>query len=111
MLLVACSTRPSAQAQKLEQMVAGAKKEGEVTLIASASTFGGKKGFAELEASFNKSYGLTAKVNLAPAARAFRRWRPASSPSTKPAAKSSTDFILAPTARMASMDQEKCCKS
>ena len=33
--------------QTLEQLVAGAKKEGEVTLMASASTFGGKKGFAE----------------------------------------------------------------
>ena len=38
-----------AQAQKLEQMIADAKKEGEVTLVASASTFGGKKGFTELE--------------------------------------------------------------
>ena len=41
---------PRAQAQKLEQIVAEAKKEGEVTLMASTSTFGGKKGFAELEA-------------------------------------------------------------
>src|SRR5690242_20458519 len=38
-----------ARAQTLEQIVTEAKKEGEVTLVASASTFGGKKGFAELE--------------------------------------------------------------
>jgi hypothetical protein len=38
-----------AHAQTLEQIVTEAKKEGEVTLVASASTFGGKKGFAELE--------------------------------------------------------------
>ena len=44
--------------QKLEQIVAEAKKEGEVTLMASTSTFGGKKGFAELEALFAKRYGF-----------------------------------------------------
>ena len=55
---------PLAQAQKLEQLVAEAKKEGEVTLVASTSTFGGKKGFAELEALFAKRYGFKAKLNL-----------------------------------------------
>src|SRR3954470_22739272 len=53
-----------AAAQTLDQIVAEAKKEGEATLIASASTFGGKKGFAELEAGFNKRYGLNHKINL-----------------------------------------------
>ena len=65
MLVVSVYEAAAAEAT-LEQLVAGAKKEGEVTLIASASTFGGKKGFAELEAAFNKRYGLTSKVNLAP---------------------------------------------
>src|ERR1044071_5329149 len=51
------------QAQTLEQIVSEAKKEGEVTLVASASTFGGKKGFAELENLFAKRYGFKAKVN------------------------------------------------
>ena len=51
---VAIVTAYPLQAQSLEQLIAGAKKEGEVTLVASASTFGGKKGFAELEAGFNK---------------------------------------------------------
>ena len=61
------NTRPAMAAQEtLEQLVSAAKKEGEVTLIASASTFGGKKGFAELESGYNKRYGLTSKVNLAP---------------------------------------------
>src|SRR6266536_2511511 len=53
-----------AHAQKLEQIVTEAKKEGEVTLVASTSTFGGKKGFAELENLFAKRYGFKAKVNL-----------------------------------------------
>ena len=50
MLVVGVYQAVAAEAT-LEQLVAGAKKEGEVTLIASASTFGGKKGFAELEAA------------------------------------------------------------
>src|SRR4029434_9375963 len=66
MLVVGVYQAVAAEATTLEQLVAGAKKEGEVTLIPSASTFGGKKGFAELEAAFNKRYGLTSKVNLAP---------------------------------------------
>ena len=62
-LLLLCAAYPL-QAQSLEQLLAGAKKEGEVTLVASASTFGGKKGFTELEAGFNKRFGLKHKVNL-----------------------------------------------
>src|SRR5690349_13816014 len=53
MLLVLLFAVP-ARAQTLEQIVSEAKKEGEVTLVASASTFGGKKGFAELEHLFVK---------------------------------------------------------
>ena len=62
MLCYCC--RNSRRPKKLEQIVADAKKEGEVTLVASASTFGGKKGFAELEALFAKRYGFKGKVNL-----------------------------------------------
>ncbi len=40
-----------ARAQKLEQIITEAKKEGEVTLVAGASTFGGKKGFADAKSS------------------------------------------------------------
>src|SRR5947207_1187036 len=48
-------------AESLDQLVAAGKKEGEVTLLASASTFGGKKGFADLESAFNKKFGLQIK--------------------------------------------------
>src|SRR4029450_14030113 len=51
-------------AQRLEQIITEAKKEGEVLLVASASTFGGKKGFAELENHFAKRYGFKARINL-----------------------------------------------
>ncbi len=50
--------RRVAAAETLEQLVAGAKNEGDVTLLASASTFGGKKGFGEIEAGFNRKFGL-----------------------------------------------------
>lgn len=90
----------------LEQLVASAKKEGEVTLIASASTFGGKKGFAELEAAFNKRYGLTSKVNLAPGP-SFPQVAARVMSELKAGAKSSTDLYLGSDGTMASMNKEK----
>ena len=65
-MMFLADTYQAAAQENLEQLVAGAKKEGEVTLVASASTFGGKKGFADLEAGFNKRFGLKHKLNLAP---------------------------------------------
>ena len=80
-------------AETLDQLIAAGKKEGEVTLLASASTFGGKKGFSELEAAFNKKIGLQVKVNLSAgpnmpqvASRVLTE--------LKAGAKSSTDFYL-----------------
>ena len=90
----------------LEQLVAGAKKESEVTLIASASTFGGKKGFAELEAAFNKRYGLTSRVNLAPGP-SFPQVAARVMSELKAGAKSSTDLYLGSDGTMASMNKEK----
>ena len=106
MFVVGAHQALAAEATTLEQMVSGAKKEGEVTLIAGASTFGGKKGFAELEAAFNKRYGLTSKLNLAPgpsfpqvAARIMRE--------LKAGAKSSTDLYLGSDGTMSDMHREK----
>src|SRR5262245_53540641 len=105
-LVVGAYQALAAEAITLEQLVAGAKKEGEVTLLASASTFGGKKGFAELEAAFNKRYGLTSKLNLAPgpsfpqvAARIMSEF--------KAGAKSSTDLYLGSDGTMSDMHREK----
>ena len=95
-----------AAGENLEQLVAGAKKEGEVTLLASASTFGGKKGFAELEAGFNKRFGLKSKVSLVGgpsfpqvAARVMTELRAGS--------KSSTDLYLGSDGTVATMHREK----
>ena len=101
------NTRPAMAAQEtLEQLVSAAKKEGEVTLIASASTFGGKKGFAELESGYNKRYGLTSKVNLAPGP-SFPQVAARVMSELKAGAKSSTDLYLGSDGTMVSMNKEK----
>jgi ABC-type Fe3+ transport system substrate-binding protein len=93
-------------AQSLEQLVAAAKKEGEVTLVASASTFGGKKGFAELEAGFNKRFGLKHKVNLAPGP-SFPQVAARILTEIKSGAKASTDLYLGSDGTMSDMSREK----
>jgi hypothetical protein len=52
-------------AETLDQLIAGAKKESELTFIAGAQTFGGAKPLAALEAAFNKRFGLSAKIRFA----------------------------------------------
>ena len=94
------------EAQTLEQLIAGAKKEGEVTLVASASTFGGKKGFTELEAGFNKRFGLKHKVNLAPGP-SFPQVAARVLTELKSGAKSSTDLYLGSDGTMSDMSREK----
>ncbi len=93
-------------AETLEQLVAGAKNEGEVTLLASASSFGGKKGFAELEAGFNKKFGLKSKVSLA-AGPSFPQVAARVMTELKAGAKSSTDVYLGSDGTVAALDQDK----
>jgi iron(III) transport system substrate-binding protein len=52
-------------AETLEQLIAAAKQESELTFIAGAQTFGGAKPLAALEAAFNKRFGLNAKIRFA----------------------------------------------
>jgi ABC-type Fe3+ transport system substrate-binding protein len=96
----------SAGAQKLEQIITEAKKEGEVTLVASASTFGGKKGFAELESLFAKRYGFKAKVNLT-GGPSFPQVAARVITEQKAGAKSSTDLYLGSDGTYVTMNQEK----
>ena len=96
----------SAQAQKLEQIIADAKKEGEVMLVASASTFGGKKGFAELENLFAKRYGFKGKVSLT-GGPSFPQVAARIIAEQKAGAKSSTDMYLGSDGTYVTMDQEK----
>jgi spermidine/putrescine-binding protein len=63
--LVGASLRSTAGAETLEQLIAGAKKESELTFIAGAQTFGGQKTLNILEAAFNKRFGLNMKIRFA----------------------------------------------
>jgi hypothetical protein len=65
MLLFALVSLHSAiAAETLEQLIAGAKKESEITFIAGAQTFGGQKTLNLLEAAFNKRFGLNMKIRF-----------------------------------------------
>jgi iron(III) transport system substrate-binding protein len=65
-ILFALAAVPSTlDAQTLDQLIAGAKKESELTFIAGAQTFGGAKTLAALEAAFNKRFGLNMKIRFA----------------------------------------------
>jgi len=105
-LLMALICAAPAQSQSLEQIVTEAKKEGEVTLVASASTFGGKKGFAELENLFAKRYGFKAKVSLT-GGPSFPQVAARIIAEQKAGAKSSTDLYLGSDGTYVTMDQEK----
>ncbi|HEX2229712.1 MAG TPA: hypothetical protein VHM64_21470, partial [Candidatus Binatia bacterium] len=96
----------AANAQTLEELIAAARKEGEMTLVASASTFGGKKGFAELEAGFNKRFGLKHKINLAPGP-SFPQVAARVLTELKSGAQSSTDLYLGSDGTMSDMYREK----
>jgi len=53
---------PLGAAGTLEQLIAAAKKESELYFVAGPGTFGGKKGLAEIEAAFNKKFGLNSRI-------------------------------------------------
>jgi len=104
------SSSQCVSAQTLEQIIAEAKKEGEATLVASASTFGGKKGFAELEAGFNKRYGLNHKINLV-GGPSFPQVAARLMSEMKAGAKASTDLYLGSDGTMADMHQAKALQT
>src|SRR5262245_44114782 len=56
---------PLCAAETLDQLIADAKKESELTFIAGAQTFGGAKTLSALEAAFNKKFGLNARIRFA----------------------------------------------
>jgi ABC-type Fe3+ transport system substrate-binding protein len=65
-LFSSADIRPLSAADNYEQLIAGAKKEGdEMVFIAGAQTFGGRKGLAEIESAFGKKFGLKARISFA----------------------------------------------
>ena len=105
-LSVLLASHARVQAQTLNELVAGAKKEGELSFVAGPTTFGGRQAFADLQGIFNKKFGLNARLNLtagpsmpAMAARIITE--------AKAGRKSSTDVHLGPPATHAELHNEK----
>ena len=106
-LLVALLLVPvSAWSVTLEELIAGAKTEEELVFIAGANTFGGRKGFAELQKAFNQKYGLDATIKVtggpsmpAMAGRVITE--------LKAGRKSSTDFYLGSQSHIATLHKQK----
>jgi hypothetical protein len=65
LLLVIGSACAVFASETLERLIAAAKKEGEMTFIAGAQTYGGRQGIAEIEAAFAKKYGFTPRIHFA----------------------------------------------
>jgi len=102
---------PVRAAETTEQLISNAKKEGdEIIFVAGAQTFGGRKGLAELEAGFNKRYGLKAQVNFAAGpdmnARAARLIT-----ELKAGRKSSTDLYLGSQSHFALLHKENALET
>ena len=64
LLFALVSLHSAIAAETLDQLIAGAKKESEITFIAGAQTFGGQKTLNLLEAAFNKRFGLNMKIRF-----------------------------------------------
>src|SRR5215813_12048187 len=94
------------EAQVLNELIGGAKKESEIAFTAGPSTFGGRAAFSELQAAFNKKFGLNARINFsagpsmpAMAARIMTE--------AKAGVKSSTDVHLGPPATHAELHNDR----
>ena len=101
-----CVVGPSFSAESLESLIAGAKKEDEITFVAGAQTFGGRKGLADLEGAFNRRFGLKTRINFAAGpdmnARAARHIT-----EIKSGRKPSSDIFLGSQSHQALMHVEK----
>jgi ABC-type Fe3+ transport system substrate-binding protein len=90
------------EAQTLNELIAGAKKESEIVFVAGPTTFGGRQAFAEIQTAFNKKFSLNSRINFsagpsmpAMAARIITE--------AKAGRKSSTDVHLGPPATHAEL--------
>ena len=106
LILALGAAYPLSAAQSLDQLVAAAKKEPELTFVAGAGAFGGPKAISDLEAGLNKKFGLNARIRFAAgpemnamAARVITE--------LKSGAKSSTDIYHGSQSHFSLLHQEK----
>lgn len=98
-------------AESVDALVAGAKKEGnEIIFVAGAQTFGGRKGLSDLEAAFNKKFGLAIRISFAAGpdmnARAARLIT-----EVKAGRKSSSDIYLGSQSHFALLHKESALEN
>src|SRR5262245_51992304 len=100
-----CRPVPLRTTETLEQLIGTAKKESELYFVAGPTTFGGKKGLADLEAAFNRKFGLSLRMRFsagpemnAMAARVITE--------LKAGGKSSTDTYLGSMSQVAQLQKE-----
>ena len=105
LLTLFASTPHFVFAQSLEQLVSAAGIEKELFFVAGPTTFGGKKGLTEIEAAFNKRFGLNARIRFtagpemnAMAARVISEY--------KAGGKASTDIYLGSLGQYANLHRE-----
>jgi iron(III) transport system substrate-binding protein len=105
LLILFASTPHFVFAQSLEQLVSAARIEKELFFVAGPTTFGGKKGLTEIEAAFNKRFGLNARIRFtagpemnAMAARVISEY--------KAGGKASTDIYLGSLGQYANLHRE-----
>lgn len=103
--LIFCPRQHAAWSETLDQLTATAKNETEIFLIAGPTTFGGKKGLSEIEAAFNKRFGLNGRIRFsagpemnAMAARVIAEY--------KSGGKASTDIYLGSLGQYANLYRE-----
>src|SRR5215467_4042047 len=106
LLLVLAAPSTSSAAESLDQLIANARKEPELTFIAGAGAFGGPKAISDLEAGVNKKFGLNARIRFsagpemnAMAARVITE--------LKSGAKASTDIYHGSQSHFSLLHQEK----
>jgi ABC-type Fe3+ transport system substrate-binding protein len=105
-LFALVSIQSGLAAETLDQLIAGAKKDPELTFIAGAQTFGGPKTLVPLEAAFNKKFGLNMRMRFSAgpemnsmAARVITE--------LKSGAKASTDMYHGSQSHLALLHKEK----
>lgn len=106
LLMVGWGEPSSDAAETLDQLIAAGKKEGTLQFTSGASTFGGRRGFADIEAAFNKRYGLDVEINHT-AGPSMPAMAARIATELKAGRKSSTDLYIGDQSLVASLHRQK----
>jgi ABC-type Fe3+ transport system substrate-binding protein len=96
---------PSQASETLDQLIAAARTEKELYFVAGPTTFGGKKGLSEIEAAFNKKFGINSRI-LFTAGPEMNSMAARVITELKAGGKSSTDVYLGSLGQFAHLQKE-----